>query len=95
MKSYRIIDTMARDKAKTVPCIVCARFGSEGHHVNSRASGGDDVEWNLMPLCRICHTAIHKAGLSTYAKKYKQVENWLLANGWELNKLLNKWRHND
>lgn len=30
----------------------------EYHHLVSRARGGDDVEDNIVPLCRDCHEAI-------------------------------------
>ncbi len=50
MKTYRIVDTMAKDNAKKQPCIVCARLESDPHHIISRAAGGHDLEWNLMPL---------------------------------------------
>lgn len=93
VKDVRIVDTMARDLAKQQPCTVCLRFESDPHHLISRGAGGHDFDWNLMPLCRECHTAIHKAGLTTYAHKYAQVRDWLIKHNWEFNELLNKWRH--
>lgn len=91
MKTYRIVDTMAKDAAKAMPCVVCARFESDPHHLVSRGAGGDDVEWNLLPLCRICHTAIHKAGLTTFSNKHPQVKAWLIEKGWVFNDFRNKW----
>jgi hypothetical protein len=93
MKSYRIVDTMALQTAKTKPCAVCARFEAEPHHVKSKKSGGDDMGFNLMPLCRRCHKEVHDIGLTTFASKYKQVTDWLLGYGWELDTFMNKWRH--
>lgn len=93
MKSYRIVDTMAKEAAKTQPCVVCARFEADPHHLISRGAGGHDLEWNLLPLCRADHTGIHKMGLTTFASKYKQVEDWLLNQGWTFEASLNKWRH--
>lgn len=91
-KSYRIVDTMTLDQIRNKPCLVCARMPSDPHHVKSRKSGGHDEEHNLAPLCRICHTEIHKLGLTTFAEKYASFKDWLLANGWEIN-FLNKWQH--
>lgn len=90
-KTYRIIDTMATMQAKQQPCIVCGSQESDPHHLVSRGAGGDDVAWNLMPLCRVDHTAIHKAGLTTYSEKQPAVKAWLEKMGWQFNDFRNKW----
>lgn len=50
---------LLQDKKGT--CKVCGKRGAtEKHHIKSRGAGGDDVEENLIEVCRICHTKIHK-----------------------------------
>jgi 5-methylcytosine-specific restriction endonuclease McrA len=93
MKSYRIVDTMAKEAAKTQPCVVCARFEADPHHLISRGAGGHDLEWNLMPLSRDCHTMVHKIGLTKMSEKYPQVKQWLLKHDWEFDSHAKKWRH--
>jgi 5-methylcytosine-specific restriction endonuclease McrA len=72
-------------------CIICYTSNPDPHHVKSKKSGGDDVEANLMPLCRICHTQVHKIGLNRFADKYPSVKGWLLHYGWEINPISMKW----
>lgn len=41
-------------------CEICGKVGqTEKHHIKTKGSGGDDVEENLIEVCRICHTKIH------------------------------------
>lgn len=44
------------------PCRVCTKHGSviQLHHLVSRAHGGDDVAENLVPVCPLCHEALHR-----------------------------------
>jgi 5-methylcytosine-specific restriction endonuclease McrA len=47
------------------PCMVCeARVGTVAHHRTFRSQGGDDVEENLVWVCRICHDNAH--GIRSY-----------------------------
>jgi len=92
-KTIRISNPALLQEVREMPCVVCARFGCDPHHVKSRASIGHDVPQNLMSLCRECHTLMHKIGLTQMAEKYSQVKQWLLENGWTLNKTINKWRN--
>lgn len=92
-KGYRIENTKALEECKLKPCLVCGRGEADPHHLKSRGAGGDDVEWNLIPLCRNCHTAIHKMGLTTFAKTQSVVKEFLVKNGWEL--LNDQWRHHE
>ena len=34
---------------------------TDGHHIVLRSSGGDDVEDDIIGLCRACHTDYHAA----------------------------------
>jgi predicted restriction endonuclease len=76
------------------PCIVCGwRVGGmvTFHHVKTRGSGGNDEEHNLMPLCAWHHVETHNIGTVSFSKKYPNVNNWLISNGWSLE--AGKWRH--
>lgn len=77
-----------------VSCVACGEK-KDGfvcyHHVKTRGSGGTDEAHNLMPLCAWCHTKIHQIGTTSMSKKYSNVHNWLIENGWEIN--AGKWIH--
>ncbi len=36
-------------------------MATDGHHILLRSAGGDDIEDNIMPLCRHCHMRYHNA----------------------------------
>lgn len=42
----------------------CQRCGAmsnlEAHHIDFRSHGGDDSELNLITLCTVCHTQVHR-----------------------------------
>ena len=62
-------DALARFKLAHLgdPCEICElRPGVDAHHVRYRSQGGDDVESNLIWLCRSCHDGIHNGRLSRY-----------------------------
>lgn len=80
-KPVRIENKKLLAEIRKLNCIACGNRGAEAHHVSSRGSGGDDVENNLMPLCRICHTKIHQYGAVKMGEKYIAVKNWLIAHG--------------
>lgn len=92
-KSYRIVDTMAKDQARNKPCVICARFGAESYCLINKKDGGHDLEFNIMPLCNVCRSIVGRLGLAAASKKYKQVENWLLSYGWQFNEILQRWKH--
>jgi len=80
-------------------CIACGAIGVDLHHVKTQGSGGSDESFNLMPLCHKHHVKVHSVGLIKFSemklKKHgvngKAVTDWLLENGWEIDKMLNKW----
>lgn len=63
-------------------CIACNRMGSALHHIKTRGSGGNDKDWNLIPLCIEHHTEVHKLGMVKFGEKYPKVNEWLLSHGW-------------
>jgi len=78
------------------PCLSCGE-SREGmvcyHHVSTRGSGGKDEPHNLMPLCFIHHTEVHKIGLNKFITKYPPVRLWLVGNEWEFVEYIGKWIH--
>ena len=54
-------------------CAVCASPGADVHHIVSRGSGGGDVPYNLLHLCRKCHTEVHIIGWVAFGRKYPRV----------------------
>lgn len=64
-------------------CIICKKK-AELHHIKSRGAGGSDDSWNLMPLCRRCHSECHMIGQVTFMKKYPIYEKLLRIKGWEI-----------
>jgi 5-methylcytosine-specific restriction endonuclease McrA len=74
-------------------CIVCNRMGVDLHHVKTRGSGGGDESFNLMPLCRMHHQAVHAIGLNMFSRKFINVRDWLEDNDWVFDSYLMKWQH--
>lgn len=51
-------------------CQQCGKYGyTEKHHIKTKGSGGDDIEENLIEVCRTCHRLIHD-GKIKLEKKY-------------------------
>jgi hypothetical protein len=74
------------------PCCITGEFNVDLHHVKTRAAGGTNDKWNLMPLSHRFHVEVHAMGLLTFAMKYPQARNWLKKNGWEFCEGSRKWR---
>jgi 5-methylcytosine-specific restriction endonuclease McrA len=69
---------------KELQCLACGTHPpNDAHHIKTRGSGGGDDHWNLMPLCRNCHTVIHKMGLTQFIGNFPHVEQFLIDLGWE------------
>jgi 5-methylcytosine-specific restriction endonuclease McrA len=68
-KNERIVDKKAIDKCKEKGfCQICGHPGKDPHHIITKGSGGPDHEYNLICLCRECHSGVHNG-------KYDR--NWL------------------
>jgi hypothetical protein len=53
--------------AKGGPCRLCGRTPYELHHLLSRARGGPDTFWNLVPLCVAHHELVTREDADTLA----------------------------
>ena len=79
------------DKAHTSRCVVCSRQGADPAHLRSKGAGGGDEWFNIIFLCRICHTTQHAKGHVWMSEKYKKYKAALEARGWYLCPVRNKW----
>jgi hypothetical protein len=80
-KRKRVDDDQVLDNFRGKPCCVCGR-PSDPAHVKSRGSGGDDVEWNVVRLCREHHTEQHKIGWRKICDKHPALAIDLFVKGW-------------
>jgi 5-methylcytosine-specific restriction endonuclease McrA len=81
-KLKRQVDRALLDRYHGMRCAACGRKGCDPAHIKSRGSGGDDAEWNLMPLCREHHSEQHSRGWWAFGEKYPGVWLGLKTRGW-------------
>ena len=81
-KHKRIHDPKLLKEIRTRPCLACGHSPSDAAHVKSKGSGGDDVELNLLPLCRIHHAEQHKVGFIRFIETNPKVRIHLFDMGW-------------
>lgn len=68
-KNKRIVDKKLLKNKKGI-CEICGkRTQTEKHHIKSKGSGGDDIEENLIEVCRICHRLIHDGKIDIRKEK--------------------------
>ena len=77
VKQKRIQNEALCEMMREHPCYTCYGWPTEAHHLTTRGAGGDDVEDNLISLCRECHTKIHQYGLSKFAEKHPRILSFL------------------
>src|SRR5207237_3556884 len=67
----RIKDEKLRKAYRSHSCEVCSSWKKvSGHHIKSRGAFGADLEMNLVALCLVCHTGIHKMGTEKFINKH-------------------------
>jgi Putative HNHc nuclease len=84
LKQKRIVNRELLNSYHSMNCVVCGLAPCDPCHIKSKGSGGHDVMWNLMPLCRTHHTESHKIGILTFSKRYDAVMEWLKNNNWTI-----------
>ena len=58
-------------------CLVCkSNPPNEPDHLRTRGAGGGDELFNLLALCRRCHTLRHLLGLKNFAVKFNLAISW-------------------
>lgn len=83
-KPKRIVDQDVLQKYREARCLVCG-VSSEPAHVRSRGAGGDDVDYNILALCREHHSQSHAIGWPKFCNRYPKVYDELIKNGWIFN----------
>jgi len=86
------------ERTRQQSCLLCGSPPPvDAAHIMSRGAGGPDEIWNLMPLCRKCHSEQHTVGIFTFTMSHLKVWEHLCALGWEIfnDKLINKFRNKD
>lgn len=95
MKQKRAINNKLLKEVGSRPCYVCNYKGSinnDAHHVKSKKSGGEDVESNLVSLCRKHHQEIHQYGINKFCNLYPKFSIWLSKNDWYFCPTTEKWK---
>lgn len=82
LKKLRIKNLMLLRKIKKTPCVACWKKPVDPAHIQTRGSGGDDVEENLMALCRLHHIEQHQIGWFKMKNRYIGVDHELFLKGW-------------
>ena len=84
-KRKRLKNEKALEAARGLPCAACnAPPPSDPSHIKSVGAGGPDTEWNLMPMCRWCHSAWHELGWYSALTFEPRIRRALLAKGWQV-----------
>lgn len=65
---------------QTMSCVVCGIRPVDPHHVTTRAAGGTDEPYNILPVCRLHHREYHAYGPGKMVSKYLQIKQWLIDN---------------
>lgn len=78
VKDRRLLDWIKRN----LPCAACSRKPpSDPAHITSVGAGGDDVEDNLLPLCRDHHRMQHDKGWKHMAQNFPRLKAHLDIKG--------------
>lgn len=88
----RLEDPKALAACRLLPCIICGGK-SDAAHIKTKGSGGHDVHWNLIPLCRSHHQEQHRPSMTwpLFMRRYFQVERFLRALGWYIDERGKLW----
>lgn len=78
---------------RKLPCSSCGSPPpNDVSHIRSRGAGGGDEEWNVVPMCRKCHSLWHTQGAYNFVQLYRKFLKKLEQLGWTFNgnKLIRK-----
>lgn len=94
-KNKRIVDRALLDSYHNKPCEVCGTtYGTVGHHIKTKKTGGHDLGINLLALCQKHHNEIHN-GLITFVDKYVDIKFVLQKKGWVYCDISRAWLNSD
>ena len=84
-KITRKVDEAVLEKFRNMPCDICGRQPpGDPSHIRSRGAGGPDEDWNLVAMCRECHTQWHHFGWATFCRRRPIASFVLMKKGWEM-----------
>lgn len=87
----RIKNQKLLSQVRAEPCVLCGKK-SDACHVKSKGSGGDDIETNLLSMCREHHRLQHYKGWKNFIDLHPRVEEILSEKGWRLEMLFGRTR---
>jgi hypothetical protein len=68
---------------RRVNCLCCGAVPPvDACHIKSRGSGGGDEWFNVIPMCRNCHSLQHQVGWFSFCEKFSHVKHHLELLGW-------------
>jgi hypothetical protein len=83
-KPTRIRDPELLAEFRKLRCMACGSLPpNDCHHIKSKGSGGGDDSFNLLTLCRVCHSNVHQFGDFKFYTKYSHLLPYLDRLGWE------------
>ena len=87
-KPKRVVDKSILAHFRAQRCNACDKMPpNDPAHIKSRGSGGDDIEENLLTLCRKCHTTQHAYGWFRFVVENPHLEQILDEKGWDVTEL--------
>lgn len=96
IKRKRIVNKQLCDEIRKRPCCNCGSSGIiDIHHLKTRGSWGDDLEFNLVPLDRKCHVDLHKKGTNRFVELNPAFQVYIMDKGWYWDEYRKRWLHND
>ncbi len=97
----RIVDAELVKKIKqNAVCCVCRLSPVDAHHLRSRGARGDDLPWNLVPLCRKHHNEVHNLGLIEMCRRHLgffqalEIRGWFIEHGKYIHPALREGENN-
>jgi hypothetical protein len=68
-------------------CVVCKSTPTDIHHIRSRGAGGTDDDFNLINLCRRCHSKVHQIGMIKMMYESAELLIYLSDKGWVISEM--------
>lgn len=81
-KNTRISNPDLLEKFRRRKCQLCGKSPVDACHIKTKGSGGDDVEWNLLSMCRNCHNLQHLWGFYKLCEQFPFLRQILAQKGW-------------
>lgn len=81
-KPHRIINAKLLKEIRKKACCVCGNFPVDASHIRTRASGGPDDAFNVVPHCRSCHVVWGRLGAYKFCLKHPKFKSYLESLGW-------------